>query len=154
MSDHVSRQVAMGRYLLRREGFHFQPPVTIGHWCPACREIHDYAVDAPYANGAKWGFDGNLEAPSFTPSMNIAWGLGDKGVERCHYFVRRGVAGRGEDTNRSYIDYCGDSTHALSGKSILLPEIPVECGRWTPIEGAPPPAAPPAPKVNFYGPFE
>lgn len=92
------------------------------HWCPGCEEMHTIAVDAPNSNGARWRFDGNLEAPSFSPSVNIAWGRlvdpsfvdeepGDTG--RCHYFIRNGQ-----------IKFCGDTTHALRGKIVALPELP------------------------------
>ena len=44
------------------------------HWCPACEEMHAFAVDKPFSNGAKWTFDGNLDAPTFSPSMLIRTG--------------------------------------------------------------------------------
>lgn len=86
-----------------------------GHWCPACEEMHAFATDGPQRNGAQWRFDGNLDAPSFSPSMNITIGPDPEtgAVERCHYFVRAGQ-----------IEYCGDSTHALSGKTVPLPDLP------------------------------
>lgn len=44
------------------------------HWCPACESMHMFYVDQPTRKGAKWSFNGDLTAPSFTPSMNI-WDL-------------------------------------------------------------------------------
>jgi hypothetical protein len=71
------------------------------HWCPACEEMHAFAVDKPFSNGAKWTFDGNLDAPTFSPSMLIRTGprpmvpLGrpDAGkVDVCHYFLTAAAA--------------------------------------------------------------
>lgn len=104
------------------------------HWCPGCNEAHHIAVDPPLANGARWQFDGNLVAPTFSPSVRISSGHyvdGQAGKEcwctyearlgepapfhcsRCHYFIR---AGR--------IEYCADSTHALAGQTVPLPDLP------------------------------
>ncbi len=84
------------------------------HWCPACEEMHVFFVDRPTRKGARWGFDGNVDAPTFTPSMNITVGPDEDGkVERCHYFLRVGQ-----------LEFCGDSTHALAGRTVPLPDLP------------------------------
>lgn len=85
------------------------------HWCPGCEEMHQIAVETPQPNGARWTFDGNLDAPSFSPSVNISWGWPDQpqGQGRCHYFIRSGE-----------IQFCGDSTHALAGQTTPLPNLP------------------------------
>lgn len=104
----------LSRKLVRREGNYYVP--TIEHWCPACSEMHGYATEQPFRNGARWTFDGNFESPSFSPSMNISVGPTPSGkVFRCHYFV---TAGR--------IQYCGDCTHEMNGRTIDLPDIPAE----------------------------
>lgn len=46
----------------------------IAHWCPACKGVHVFTIDNPNSNGARWTWDGNIEAPTFTPSMKITWG--------------------------------------------------------------------------------
>lgn len=91
----------------------------LAHWCPACRQLHDFAVDRPFRNGARWSFDGNADAPSFSPSMNIrigpypqAWKKAGQ-IDVCHYFLR---AGR--------IEYLGDCTHELAGQTVDLPDLP------------------------------
>lgn len=64
----------VGRFLRRigaGEGYFGR---GFAHWCPACEEMHAFAVEEPFRNGAKWTFDGNLEKPTFSPSMNIAVG--------------------------------------------------------------------------------
>lgn len=92
------------------------------HYCPACQEMHAFAVDKPFRNGAQWTFDGNLDAPTFSPSMNIRTGprptvpvgrLDAGKIDVCHYFLK---AGR--------LQYLGDCTHAMSGQTVPLPELP------------------------------
>lgn len=107
---------AAGKYLRKAEHGYYL------HWCPGCNEAHAIAVENPAWNGAQWSFDGNLDAPTFQPSVNVRWGKfavptfvdeepGDSGV--CHYFIS---AGR--------ILFCADSTHPLAGQTVPLPEWP------------------------------
>lgn len=94
----------------------------LAHWCPACEEMHAFAIDGKNYNGAQWTWDGNVEYPTFTPSMNIRTdprptvpvGRPDAGwIDVCHYFLRAGV-----------IEYLGDCTHAMKWQSVPLPELP------------------------------
>ena len=77
------------------------------HWCPGCRQAHAINVEKPNPWNAVWSFDGNVDRPTFSPSVNI--------VGRCHYFIRNGN-----------IEFCSDSKHALSGQTVPLPEWPSE----------------------------
>jgi hypothetical protein len=89
------------------------------HWCPACESFHMIAVEEPLENGARWTFDGKLDAPTFSPSVNIAFTGLDRATKqvvpkgRCHYFLRAGQ-----------LQFCGDCSHALAGQTVPLPEIP------------------------------
>lgn len=91
------------------------------HWCPACETTHGFAVEQPFRNGTKWTFDGNVESPTFSPSMNIRVGPypfdpveTDHGrIDVCHYFLRAGQ-----------IQFLGDCTHKLSGQTVALPDLP------------------------------
>jgi len=98
----------LGKYLVKGEKYYKD---RILHYCPACDELHPYAVDKPFSNGHQWTFNNNLEKPSFYPSMNMT--IHSKPPRTCHYFVTDGQ-----------IIYCGDCTHEYSGKTIPLPEIP------------------------------
>ena len=91
------------------------------HWCPACKTTHEFAVQEPFRNGAKWTFDGNVDAPTLTPSMNIRIGPypddnehGPGWIEVCHYFLRGGV-----------IQYLTDCTHEMKGQNVPLPDLPL-----------------------------
>lgn len=89
-------------------------PFTHAHYCPACDELHDYAVEQPlHKGGPQWKFNGDMERPTFRASMKITWGRGHEKPAVCHYFITKGV-----------IEYCKDSTHALARKKVPLPDIP------------------------------
>ena len=89
-------------------------------WCPTCDEAHLVAVEKPMANGALWSFNGNLDSPSFEPSLLVKTGravdpnfkpeFGDP-PEVCHSFIRNGEW-----------QYCGDSTHDLAGQTVPVVE--------------------------------
>lgn len=117
MGDFQFRRLS--KKLVRRTGYYGTPegPIpTHAHWCPACKSMHDFAVEAPFRNGPRWSFDGNAEAPTFSPSMNISVGPTSSGrVFRCHYFLRSGS-----------IEFLGDCTHELAGQTVALPDIPAE----------------------------
>jgi len=101
----------------------FMRKTETGHaiWCPGCGRMHVIPN--------RWGFDGNIEAPTFVPSVKIEYNGQDAGVfdaavglafqrapaKCCHFFLRAGV-----------LEYCPDSTHKLAGQNIILPEIPLE----------------------------
>lgn len=91
----------------------------IHHWCPACKELHPFAVDKPFSNGARWTWNGKTDKPTFSPSMNITVGPHgeEKRIERCHYWLRDGR-----------IQYLPDCTHEMKGKTIDLPPIPAD--KW------------------------
>lgn len=78
----------------------------VAHWCPACHEPHVYTTKP--GRHACWSFDGNVESPSFSPSMKL-W----NSQKTCHYFL---TGGR--------LQFCGDSTHALAGQTVDLPDWP------------------------------
>jgi hypothetical protein len=97
------------------------------HWCPGCGEMHKLPDS--------WEFNGNLASPTFTPSFkhsgirkNIvdgkwvgegkdAWLYNEQGKPLpyvCHYILTKGI-----------LNFCGDCTHAMAGKAVPLPELPL-----------------------------
>jgi hypothetical protein len=92
------------------------------HWCPACEEAHTIFDN--------WQFDGNLERPTFIPSVKITgvqtvvvdgrwtgeWvhdAAGNTVPLCCHYSLTAGV-----------LQFHGDCTHRLKGQKAPLPELP------------------------------
>jgi hypothetical protein len=95
--------------------------------CPGCGNSHGVWTDAPNARtGAKWGWNGSMDRPTFTPSILVQGTqnitddehrrlmAGEK-VEprplRCHSYVTDGR-----------IQFLGDCLHALAGQTIDLPD--------------------------------
>lgn len=87
-----------------------------GDWvafvCPGCGWHHLINLD-PSIGRPCWTFNGDLDRPTISPSIN-AWREygGDRKTERCHSFVRGGR-----------IQFLGDCTHDLAGQTVDLPEI-------------------------------
>ena len=86
----------------------------VEHFCPGCNQMHLFAIEKPFNNGAQWTWNGDVNKPTFHPSMNIV----DRGIEgdmhsSCHYWLKEGK-----------IQYLSDCTHKLKGKTIDLPKIP------------------------------
>jgi hypothetical protein len=96
---------------------------SLTFWCPGCDGAH--AIQHGAGSGPRWGWNGSLESPTFTPSVLV------RGVQRvteeehavlmagghieprpfvCHSFVTDGC-----------IQFLGDCTHALAGKTVDLP---------------------------------
>ena len=76
--------------------------------CPGCDQPHAYFCENA-KGGSSWEFNGDMERPSFTPSLlNRSPAIG-----RCHLFVTDGK-----------IHYCGDCTHELAGKTVDMPPLP------------------------------
>lgn len=82
--------------------------------CPGCDRPHAVAVGQ--GPGPRWGWNGSVDAPTFTPSVLVTYDGADAGMSGappavCHSFV---IAGR--------IAFLGDCTHALAGQTVDLPD--------------------------------
>lgn len=86
-------------------------------WCPGCDGAHQVATgDGP---GPRWGFNGDYDRPTFTPSVLVTYNGPDAGMDRgdgdkappaiCHSFVTDGE-----------IRFLADCTHALAGQAVRL----------------------------------
>jgi len=103
-------------------------------WCPGCDDKHPFWVRArgsekPAEDQHTWGFDWNLEAPTFTPSLLVHSHktlinhdlVGDaltapenvRETPQCHSFVREGRW-----------QFLGDCTHGLAGKTYPMVPLP------------------------------
>lgn len=95
--------------------------------CPAG---HDHFINTivPNQQAAQWGFNGNLDKPTFTPSVNERAGrfvdVNIKGNEewlsdpansyQCHFIITDG-----------FIYFCGDCSHDLKGQTLELPDLDI-----------------------------
>lgn len=100
-----------------------------GYWCQGCDEMHVVT--------SGWAFDGNVDAPTFSPSVLVTSGHflpGWRGpscwctynaahpdkpavfeCSRCHTFINGGM-----------VQFLDDCTHALVGQTLPLPDLPTE----------------------------
>jgi hypothetical protein len=107
-----------------KEGYRF--------WCPGCNDAH-----VVQTSPGGWGFNGNGDAPTFSPSVLVRRGhylhgetpgncycdFAERHPEvakgctwiccRCHSFVTDGR-----------IQFLSDCTHALAGQTVDLPDYP------------------------------
>lgn len=74
-------------------------------WCEGCEQTHSFEVrfDGGSVFHATWEFNGDMEKPTFSPSLKYP---------RCHLFVRDGI-----------IDYCNDCYHQYAGSEIPLKDF-------------------------------
>lgn len=93
---------AEGRKLRRLAGDHYI------FRCPGCKTGHMVKVGTD-----GWTFNGNGDAPTFTPSVFVNYDGSCPGVPRCHSFVTDGQ-----------IQFLTDSTHELAGQTVPLPDFP------------------------------
>lgn len=98
--------------------------IGISFRCPGCGDAHHVPTSGPTA----WSWNGSRESPTITPSIDVKsghyaphWKPGDEcwcgknyGFEcyRCHSVVTDGK-----------IMFCADSTHALAGQTVDLPDV-------------------------------
>lgn len=81
--------------------------------CPGCGMLHVVYLKTP--GRPHWTFNGDADRPTFSPSIKVWWTETPRSnpIEKvCHSFVTDGR-----------IEFCGDSTHALAGKTFDLPEM-------------------------------
>lgn len=107
----------------------------VAFWCPGCEAWHMIPVGE--GSGPRWGYNGNPERPTFTPSILVRTGhhvpgsrsaeggcyctwdkkeqdeFADLKCSICHSFVTDGR-----------IQFLSDCTHALAGQTVDLPEFP------------------------------
>ena len=77
--------------------------------CPGCEHGHIFYV----SGSVVWDFDGNLECPTFSPSLlNTCDTHPDPKQRRCHLQLTRG-----------HVHFYKDCSHDWAGKSFELPDI-------------------------------
>lgn len=92
-------------------------PYGYTFWCPGCKESHQIFTNTDSAN---WEFNGNIAKPTFVPSY-LTWLDPNPNASqdpkykkyregfRCHSFIKDGL-----------IEFLGDCTHELAGKTVAL----------------------------------
>lgn len=86
-------------------------------WCPGCEAadggggLHLLPIAGDTGGKPRWDFDGNLEAPTLTPSILTRISRDPELV--CHSFLREGV-----------FQFLNDCSHKLAGQHVPMPELP------------------------------
>lgn len=92
-------------------------------WCPGCDHAHSIQHSA--GSGPRWGWNGNAEKPTFTPSVLVRWSEPSadpsKGADEshdvpkvCHSFVVDGQ-----------MQMLADCTHKLARQTVPIPPWPI-----------------------------
>ena len=92
-------------------------PGTHHFYCPGCKEAHWFSTDGDHpartADAPKtapvWKWNGDRDKPTIWNSILVKHGSNGP---RCHSMVTDGK-----------IEFLGDSTHELSGKTVEIPEF-------------------------------
>jgi hypothetical protein len=82
--------------------------------CPGCNRVHQIWVYPKLINGFAWTFNGDVDKPTFSPSLLIHEGNVNP---RCHSFIHNGD-----------IEFLSDCTHDMAGKTVEIPEF--DASRW------------------------
>jgi len=107
-------------------------PNLITWWCPGCQSAHSVAVNPG------WSWDGNVEAPTLSPSVLVTSGHFIEGREGrecwCDYNAEARAAGRepdGFECTRCHtfirgglIEFLSDCSHGLAGQTVPIPPLP------------------------------
>lgn len=106
----------------------------VSYWCQGCNEMHSIKIGG--GDSPRWGYNGNPEKPTFTPSVLVrsghyashykpgedCWCTHNKespddlisfNCQICHTFITDGR-----------VQFLGDCTHALAGQTLPLPDLP------------------------------
>lgn len=85
-------------------------PLCTRYWfyCPGCKCPHAYRVAVENGENKQplWEFTGDLEKPTFSPSLLAV------GEQRCHLYVKDGQ-----------IQFLSDCHHELAGQTVPIPEF-------------------------------
>lgn len=77
-------------------------------FCPGCSTRHAIPIETPPGHPTgPWTWNGDLDKPTFTPSLRVRWGEGFKYC--CHSHITDGR-----------IAFQADSTHAFAGQTLDL----------------------------------
>ena len=92
-------------------------------YCPACEHAHRFDVEGRVevqkdgsVKDANWTFDGNLELPTFSPSLKSTstYWENEKWVDKvCHSYLRNGLW-----------EFQKDCTHAMKGQKVPMVDFP------------------------------
>lgn len=79
--------------------------------CPGCKMLHQ--IHTKNYKGQNWSFNGDMEKPTFTPSLLVTYTWGEENKKCvCHSYIRNGIW-----------EFLSDCTHELAGQKVPMIEI-------------------------------
>lgn len=92
--------------VLRPFGYKDEDLIGYNAKCPGCNVWHSIYIKKNQFNKDIWSFDGNMEKPTFSPSLLVRW---DHNNHVCHSFIRNGEW-----------QFLNDCTHDLAGQTVPM----------------------------------
>ena len=84
-------------------------------WCPGCDGAHRVPIGT--GPGPRWTWNGDADRPTISPSVLVSYSGRDAGIDGAPPAICHSVVTDGR------IQFCGDSTHALAGHTVDLPDF-------------------------------
>ncbi|EYS89462.1 ammonia monooxygenase [Cupriavidus sp. SK-4] len=111
-------------------------PGLLSFWCPGCGQSHEIQHGA--GPGPRWGWNGDVDRPTFTPSVLVRSGHYVQGYDGrgCWCDLNAEMKANGEDPSGfncevchtfvtdGQIQYLGDCTHTLAGQTVPMVGFP------------------------------
>lgn len=109
---------------------------ALSFWCPGCKSSHRISHGA--GSGPRWGWNGDADKPTFTPSVLMRQGhyAYDQPRDTCWCTYNAAQKAKGEKPSPFTCEIChsfvtdgriqflGDCTHELAGQTVDLPDWP------------------------------
>ena len=124
----------MGQISSKLRKWEHEDQEGLTYWCQGCKSHHQISTKGP----TTWGWNGDAERPTFTPSVLVTSGHFVAGqpqppdcyvcnenaanpaedhdgykCQRCHTFITDGM-----------VQFLSDCTHELAGQTLPLPDLP------------------------------
>ena len=80
--------------------------------CPGCKMLHAIHTIHPNTMKAMWSFNGDLDKPTFSPSLLVRYPQFEKPDRICHSFIKDGN-----------IQFLSDCTNDLKDQIVPIPEF-------------------------------
>lgn len=111
----VERFTGEGQFAEDEQYFFHCPGCKVGHQFNTRRSKATMEFNTKHGLGNPlWKFNGDVNNPTFHPSLLYQWEEGDAKVKKvCHLFLRNGV-----------LEFLNDCTHELAGQKFNLPDEP------------------------------
>lgn len=95
--------------------FEYHHRIDYQFMCPGCNRMHGFVTEWKPISEQKeptWTFNGDVDKPTFAPSLLYNQSRSNPNHPVCHLFVRDGR-----------IEFLSDCTHHMAGKTVDMADI-------------------------------